>query len=293
MDISSRMKGSRFLVVEANAFQRALTSEILRAAGAGVIEPCGDTTEAVEACKLHAPDVVLTDWDLAPLDGVEFTRLIRRGATAIPKDAPVIMVTARKTAGDVQTAQNAGVDEYLVKPFNTDGLMRRLYAVFFKRRSFVESFGYVGPCRRRKLVAEFSGPRRRLFDDETADPDNRPELKLIKVITAQKLADARTLTRNLTSGDRKQIRLLYALSVELEDLIGSLEDPLLASASKSLQTYIQGVGASPRFDNRVVEAHVEAMGHLLDLSRSDDSMRMRVSKALDALVNRKLTLAAS
>jgi DNA-binding response OmpR family regulator len=131
--IQERLKATRFLVVDDSHFQRALTCETLRAAGANMIEPAASAADAQEAAKLFAPDVVLTDWVMDPVDGLELTKMIRRHATLIRRDVPIIMITSKKTAADVQAAQNAGVDEYLVKPFNTDGILRRLDAVFNKR----------------------------------------------------------------------------------------------------------------------------------------------------------------
>lgn len=286
--LHERLKATRFLVVDDSHFQRALTCETLRAAGAHMIEPASSPVDAQEVAKLFSPDVVLTDWVMDPTDGIEFTKMIRRHATLIKRDVPIIMITSRKTAADVQMAQNAGVDEYLVKPFNTDGILRRLDAVFYKRREFVDSYVYIGPCRRRKLVADYDGPMRRLFDDEVEIDEDGPQAQILKNLAKAKLATARDVAKTLTSGDRRAIRQMYAVAAEFDAVVQDISDPLLGAASKSLITYIQGVGASPRFDHRVVDAHIEAMTQLLDLSRAEDTMRARVAKALDVLVVRKL-----
>ena len=58
-------------------------------------------------------------------------------------------------------ARIAGVDEYVIKPFSTGSLTARLESVVLSRREFIDGKTYVGPCRRRKLVVDYAGARRR------------------------------------------------------------------------------------------------------------------------------------
>ena len=164
--IASSLRKTGFLVIEENTFQRALISETLRSIGAARIEATDSLELAMEMSKHFVPHIVLCNWS-AEIDGIAFARAVRRGETILRKQTALIMVTANATAESVEVARKAGVDEYVIKPFNTGSMVNRIEAVIFRRRPFIDSPIYAGPCRRRKLEVDYEGPRRRLFDEDT------------------------------------------------------------------------------------------------------------------------------
>jgi two-component system response regulator MprA len=74
------------------------------------------------------PDLVILDWMLPGLDGLEVCKRLRAAS-----DVPILMLTAKDDIQDRVTGLNAGADDYLVKPFSVDELMARIRALF--RRS--------------------------------------------------------------------------------------------------------------------------------------------------------------
>src|SRR5690606_2005314 len=90
----------------------------------------------------HNPDILLVDWGLPGMSGLELVSQIRRAAvmedTRFPNPKmPVIMLTARQRSMDVADARNAGVDEFVIKPFSTTSLLRAVQAVLLKPRPFI------------------------------------------------------------------------------------------------------------------------------------------------------------
>lgn len=77
------------------------------------------------------PDLILLDWMMPGLSGVEFARELKGGATT--KDIPIIMVTARAEEEDKVRGLNVGADDYVSKPFSFPELIARIQAVL--RRS--------------------------------------------------------------------------------------------------------------------------------------------------------------
>ena len=77
------------------------------------------------------PDLVLLDWMLPVMSGLEVCRQIRRRPTT--RDLPVIMVTARTEDQDAVRGLNTGADDYITKPFNMEALLARMRALL--RRS--------------------------------------------------------------------------------------------------------------------------------------------------------------
>ena len=95
------------------------------------VEEAADGQEALLRIAEAKPDLVLLDWMLPALSGLEVCRQIRRRPAT--RDLPVIMVTARTEAPDSVRALDIGADDYVTKPFAMEGLMARIRALL--RRS--------------------------------------------------------------------------------------------------------------------------------------------------------------
>ena len=80
---------------------------------------------ALEFCNQKLPDVVLLDWNMPMMDGLEFTKALRQ----LPGgDKPlVIFCTTENDINHIQTALTAGADEYIMKPFDADIIHDKLY----------------------------------------------------------------------------------------------------------------------------------------------------------------------
>jgi two-component system phosphate regulon response regulator PhoB len=120
----------RILIVEDEASIREMVAFALRKAD---MEPvhAADAHAALLAINERPPDLILLDWMLPGLSGLELARRLRREqATA---EVPIIMLTARGEEFDRVSGLEAGVDDYVVKPFSTRELVARIKAVL--RRS--------------------------------------------------------------------------------------------------------------------------------------------------------------
>ena len=95
------------------------------------VEEAADGQEALLRVSETKPDLVLLDWMLPALSGLEVCRQIRRRPAT--RDLPIIMVTARTEDQDAVRALDLGADDYITKPFAMDGLMARIRALL--RRS--------------------------------------------------------------------------------------------------------------------------------------------------------------
>lgn len=85
-------------------------------------------------------DVVLLDWMIPKLDGLEVLRRMKKMTNKVP----VIFVTARDYVGDKVAGLDAGADDYLIKPFNIEELMARLRVIFRKNtQPAIYSYGTV------------------------------------------------------------------------------------------------------------------------------------------------------
>jgi two-component system chemotaxis response regulator CheY len=78
---------------------------------------------ALEKCGLRMPDAILLDWNMPCMNGIDFLRLLRRMENG---DKPkVVLCTTESGVEHIKTALEAGADEYLMKPFDTETLVAR------------------------------------------------------------------------------------------------------------------------------------------------------------------------
>src|SRR5690606_39167061 len=125
------------------------------------VEPTG--ARALATAAALEPGIVFTERSGPDLDGEELARRLRRSDLACRR-APIIMVTAEATASTILGARDAGVHEFLRKPFTTADLQRRIENVALKPRDWIEAVEYVGPDRRRFNSGEYTGPAKRRSD---------------------------------------------------------------------------------------------------------------------------------
>ena len=97
------------------------------------VEEAGDGQEALTRLGEITPDIVLLDWMLPSISGIELCRQIRRRPAT--RDLPVIMVTARTEDQDAVRGLNTGADDYITKPFSVDALVARMRALLRRARS--------------------------------------------------------------------------------------------------------------------------------------------------------------
>jgi diguanylate cyclase (GGDEF)-like protein len=107
----------------------------LKMHGFEVIRAC-DGEEALEVMEKSRPDLAVIDWMMPRMDGVELTRRLR--AEPLTSALPVIMLTAKSMTVDKITGLTAGVDDYLVKPFDTAELIARVSSTLKRNKEFRE-----------------------------------------------------------------------------------------------------------------------------------------------------------
>ena len=121
----------RILIVDDEPAIREMVAFALRKAD---YEPAhaGDAREAQAAISDRIPDLILLDWMLPGTSGLELARRWRRDE--LTRDVPIIMLTARGEENDRVGGLEAGVDDYVVKPFSARELLARIRAVMRRSR---------------------------------------------------------------------------------------------------------------------------------------------------------------
>jgi CheY-like chemotaxis protein len=154
----------RILLVEDSLHMRRILRTMLSGLGVRDIQEAEDGAEGLDRLRGVNPDIVLLDWVMPILDGIEFTKLARTGGGANPY-VPIIMVSAHSERKSVIMARDAGVNEFLTKPLSAKALHDRIVSVVKHARPFVKTRSFFGPDRRRFVMPSFSGSERRVADD--------------------------------------------------------------------------------------------------------------------------------
>jgi CheY-like chemotaxis protein len=148
------------LVVDDNAFIRNLIVSTLRILGLTSITDMGSARHAIDRLKLSRKDpvsagigtvdIIFSDFVMAQVDGLLFLRWVRTSKDAPDRFAPFVMVSGAADQETVETARDAGLTEFLAKPFSAKSLSDRVLEVITNPRQFVLAPGYFGPDRRRQ-----------------------------------------------------------------------------------------------------------------------------------------------
>lgn len=153
------------LVVDDNSHMRTILVTLLRALKINDIVEATDGADALDALRTKPFDLVLADINMKPIDGIEFTTLVRRSADSASPAVPIIMVTGHTERRRVEAARDAGVTEFVAKPVTASALFARIITALSRPRTFVRTRAFVGPDRRRGRNGRFNGPRRRESDE--------------------------------------------------------------------------------------------------------------------------------
>lgn len=116
------------LVVDDASTMRRIVRGLLRELSLKNIREAENGSDALEELRRKKADLVISDWNMPQMTGIELLRAIRSD-TAL-KDVPVLMVTAEAKKENIMEAVQAGVNNYIVKPFSAETLQDKLNKIF-------------------------------------------------------------------------------------------------------------------------------------------------------------------
>jgi two-component system chemotaxis response regulator CheY len=120
-------KNMRVVIVDDYTTMLRILRNLLRQLELDNVEEATDGDTAFHMMLKAPPDLIISDWNMAPVTGLDLLRRVR--ADARLKHIPFIMVTAESKTENVIAAKQAGVSNYIVKPFNADTLRAKIASV--------------------------------------------------------------------------------------------------------------------------------------------------------------------
>ena len=147
------LREQRILVADDDAHVRALVRNALILGGANDITMATSGEDALQKLASAQPTILIADWVMAPMDGVELLTQIRMGKTPLAMDAYVIFLTRQRTQENLRKAIAAGVDHFVVKPFTQQSLLGAVRGVLRGRPR--------APSSANKIIHEIASVARR------------------------------------------------------------------------------------------------------------------------------------
>ena len=121
-------KNMKILIVDDYKTMLRIISNLLKQLGFSNVDEAADGSEAFNKVKQETYGLIISDWNMEPMTGLDFLKKIRESDDAY-KDTPFIMITAESKTENVIAAKQAGVNNYIVKPFNAETLKNKMVAV--------------------------------------------------------------------------------------------------------------------------------------------------------------------
>ena len=118
-------KNMNILVVDDYQTMIRIIKNLLKQLGFNNVDEATDGTMALAKIDSKAYGLIISDWNMEPMTGIELLKKVRGAG----KTVPFIMVTAESKTENVLAAREAGVNNYIVKPFNADTLKTKLTSV--------------------------------------------------------------------------------------------------------------------------------------------------------------------
>lgn len=118
----------KILVVDDFSTMRRIVKNILKQLGYENIDEAEDGNQALNKLKNGGYDFLITDWNMPNMSGLDLLKAVR--ASDDLKDIPVLMVTAEAEKDNIITAVQAGVSNYIVKPFTANVLKEKIEKIF-------------------------------------------------------------------------------------------------------------------------------------------------------------------
>ena len=224
--LSKSMK--RVLIVDPSPMAVNIMADLIRQMGPVKVFKTDQTHYGLEMARDIKPHLIITELEAEGFKGLDLVRDIRRIDMACRK-VPIIVTTAASTREAINRARDAGVHEFLAKPFTANDLYRLIEAAVLQDRDWVEWSDYVGPERRRFNSGAYRGRLKREFDQELPTTEQRMGAILIQMkATIERVeSEPATSARELL----KHAEQLSAIGLEIHDFA-------IGQAAFELKTFV-------------------------------------------------------
>ncbi len=256
-----KISQSTFLIVDDQDFLCGVLADLLRGFGAYDSHIAKNGAEAIEMLTTLNPDIIFTDLNMAPVNGFELTKWVRRHPDSRNPEVPIVMLTGESDLKTIYGARDCGVSELIIKPVIPQQVLARLYSIVTAPRDFIRAENYVGPDRRRKKDPAYKGELRRACDPMEIDEASEEAKQAGEGIRTLVLS----LVESVAEFDPKckdSLNHLLENITHLKQLAVKSNNPSVAKAISSLESYITAMGLNGELLPALLRDHLECIATL-------------------------------
>ena len=160
-DVTARLAQIGVLIADNDRRIATIVRNVLESLGFANIHSAIDGAQALQMLRTEKIDMIITDWQMTPMDGISLVKYLRTMDDSPNRFIPVIMLTGNADRHHVEVARDVGVTEFVVKPFSAKTLCDRIQLLIENPRSFIMSSAFTGPDRRRRSLSPPDGSEKR------------------------------------------------------------------------------------------------------------------------------------
>jgi len=149
-DVRERISQVGIVIADDDRRISVIVREVLESLGFRNIHLTNDGSNALRIIRKEKIDMLITDWKMSPMDGINLAKYIRTSDESPNRLLPIIMMTGNVEHEHVTIARDVGITEFVIKPFSAKTLMSRIIMLIEHPRSFIISKKFIGPDRRRR-----------------------------------------------------------------------------------------------------------------------------------------------
>ncbi len=271
------------LIIEDNAKVLGPLMHMVRDFGVRSVVTASDGEDGLGVLREKPVDMIISDYGVGPVNGLDFARRLRRGEDGSRRAIPIIMLATPEERTTVEQAGDIGVDAFLGKPVSPSSLYSRMLAVASRPRAFVDTEGYSGPDRRveQPPSADEAGQEAGSADHEapadhevpTAE-DQAPPAETSFVQSAHHDVEAIIRAYHEAVSDpgrkRQSVRLIGCLADIIADQGVRSGYPLMGEIARSLCDYCRDIPEPGGNQLDIVKAHADTMDAVITDELSGD-----------------------
>ncbi len=129
----------KILVIDDEPAMTEVLKGILTRCGVGEVKTSGDAAMAFEQMRYGVPDIIIVDWEMEPLDGGDFLRLVRNDNRFVEREIGLFIITGFPEEWRVNQAIRAGADDFIAKPVSTTGVKTKLFRYIDRKRKDLQT----------------------------------------------------------------------------------------------------------------------------------------------------------
>jgi two-component system chemotaxis response regulator CheY len=296
-----KLKNLHVLLIEDIAPMRELTSAVLKAQGIGTVSYAPDGKKGYEVFCQHQPDLIITDWHMPTMDGLELTKLIRTNPHSPDRTVPIIMMSGFNSPDKISAARNSGITEFLLKPFTAKDISKRIVNTIKAPRDFIITPSYAGPDRRRKedMGANSQGKNSRVNPNGYTQKFKASTLLQAKVglglvpedgiLKSQQILDKNTIdfvpiaenfmkqliegldgSRHQENRNRRIIENLVNPIMQIKANARIFKFDMLGDLSGTMLNFLEGLNELDNDAFQIVEAHCKTIALIINTNMRGD-----------------------